>query len=75
MHFQQLAQYALYEKGQIVISIDGFNVIGLKHIDKDGVVDELASKFAKAIIAYPYFKLVGCDLIFLSEDLTEEFKL
>lgn len=72
---EKIEKITLYEKGQIVISIDGFNVIGLKHIDKDAVVDELASKLAKAIITYPYFKLVGCDLIFLSEDLTEEFKL
>ena len=73
---EKIEKITLYTKGQIVISIGGlFNVIGLKHIDEDTVVDELTSKLANAIEAYPYFKLEGCDLIFLTQDLKKEFKL
>lgn len=66
----------VYEKGQIVIKTAGDNwIVGLKNIQDDEHVKEVAAKVAYAIEAYPYFKLDGCDLIFLTADLKEEYKI
>ena len=66
----------VYEKGQIVIKTAGDNwIVGLKNIQDDEHVKEVTTKVAYAIETYPYFKLDGCDLIFLSADLNNEFKI
>ena len=66
----------VYEKGQIVIKTIGDNwIIGLKNIQDKEYVKEVTAKVAYAIEKYPYFKLDGCDLIFLSADLKEEYKI
>lgn len=66
----------VYEKGQIVIKTIGDNwIIGLKNIQDKEYVKEVTAKVAYAIEKYPYFKLDGCDLIFLSADLNEEYKI
>jgi hypothetical protein len=70
-----IKEIQLFGKGQIVVSIGNFNVIGLKHMTGDAMINELKVKLAKAIDKYPYFKLDGCDLVFLSNDLSEEFKI
>lgn len=72
---KRIKEIQLFNKGQIVVSIGNFNVIGLKHITGDAMINELEVKLAKAIDKYPYFKLDGCDLVFLSNDLSEEFKI
>ena len=72
---RRIKKIQLFEKGQIVVSFGYFNVIGLKHITGDAMINELQVKLAKAIDKYPYFKLDGCDLVFLSNDLSEEFKI
>ena len=66
----------VYEKGQIVIkTIGGDWIIGLKNIQDKEYVKEVTATVAYAIEAYPYFKLDGCDLIFLTADLKEEYKI
>lgn len=72
---RRIKKIQLFGKGQIVVSIGDSDVIGLKHIMGDTMIDELKVKLAKAIDKYPYFKLDGCDLVFLSNDLSEGFKI
>ena len=72
---KQINEIEVFDKGEIVITIGGSSVMGLKHIANDFVVDELMVKVAKAINKYPYFKLDGCELVFMSEDLSEKFKI
>lgn len=72
---KQINEIEVFDKGEIVITIGSSSVMGLKHIANDFVVDELMVKVAKAINKYPYFKLDGCELVFMSEDLSEKFKI
>lgn len=66
----------VYEKGQIEIKTASDSwIVGLKNIQDDEHVKEVTAKMAYAIETYPYFKLDGCDLIFLSADLNNEFKI
>ena len=66
----------LYEKGQIEIKTAGDNwIVGLKNIQDNEHVKEVTAKVAYAIETYPFFKLDGCDLIFLSADLNNKFKI
>lgn len=66
----------VYEKGQIVIKTIGNDwIVGLKNIPNNEYVKEYTAKVAYAIETYPYFKLDGCNLIFLSADLNIEYKI